>query len=133
MKKVLLALGLILMSVIGFAQSNYKVTTTEMYTYSLLRDEWELYQRNGDVNITVTLEEEGFVTFFAKSPSMYKFDKESGTSLSGDNYSGYRYDGVDLKENQSCKIDIIKKTNGTYVISIIKSGKYNLRFFIRSE
>lgn len=133
MKKLLLTLGLILMSVIGFAQSNYRVTTTEMYTYNTFKGAWELYQRNGEVNILATLEEEGFITFLAKSPSMYKFDTESGTPLSGDNYSGYRYDGVDLKQNESCKIDVIKRTNGTYIISIIKSGRYTLRFYIRPE
>lgn len=133
MKKVLLTLGLILMTVVGFSQTPYRVKTTEMYTYNSNTSEWELYQKNGDVNIVMTLEEKGVITIQAKTPSMYRFDKESGISISGETFSGYRYDGVDLRENEDCKIDIIKKTSGTYIVSIIKSGKYNLRYYILPE
>ena len=133
MKKVLLTLGLILMTVVGFSQTPYRVKTTEMYTYNSNTSEWELYQKNGDVNIVMTLEEKGVITIQAKTPSMYRFDKESGVAINGETFNGYRYDGIDLRENESCKIDVIKKTNGTYIISIIKSGKYNLRYYILPE
>ena len=133
MKKVLLTLGLTLMMLVGFSQTPYRVKTTEMYTYNSNTSEWELYQKNGDVNIVMTLEEKGVITIQAKTPSMYRFDKESGVDISGKTFTGYRYDGVDLRENESCKIDIIKINTGTYVVSIIKSGKYNLRYYILPE
>ncbi len=133
MKKLLLALSLMLMSVVGFSQSSYRAKMTEMYTYNTEKSEWVLYQKQSDVNITVVIEEEGFVYFHAKSPSMYKFDKNSGVDISGETFNGYRYDEVDLKRNESCKIDIIKTKSNNYVVSIVKMGKYNLRYYIYSE
>jgi hypothetical protein len=133
MKKLILSLILVISSVLSLsAQSYYTSTKTEMYTYDNETEKWVLYQKNSDVNIVVVLEEE-FVTFQAKTPTMFKIYKSTGKEISGEKFTGYRYDAVDLRKNTKCSIDVIKFSESSYMISIISGGyEYNLRYYIKT-
>jgi hypothetical protein len=132
MKKVILSLMLVLFSVLTInAQSYYKATTTEMYTYNYQTQKWSLYQKNSDVNITVVLEDD-FVSFHANKPTMYRMFKNTAKDISGDTFVGYRYDGIDLRENTKCSIDVIKFSETDYLISVTPlTLEYSLRYYIK--
>ena len=131
MKHLLITLVFALSSLLGLTQSYYKATVTEMYTYNKSTEEWELYQKNSDVNITVVIEDE-FISFQAKTPSMYKIYPDSKESLTTKTLKGYRYLGKDLREDKMVKIDVlISNDSPVAIISIINSNQgFNLRFFL---
>jgi hypothetical protein len=131
MKNLLLTLFLGLISLVGNTQSYYKATITELYTYNKSTEEWDLYQKNSDVNITVVVEDE-FVSFQAKTPSMYKIYTNTKEALNTKSLSGWRYLGKDLKSDKMVKIDIlISNDSPVALISIVNvSDGFNFRFFL---
>lgn len=130
MKKIFLSLLLLFFVTLTNAQSYYVATTTELHTFNYENEEWELSQKNSNTTITVVLEEE-FLSIHANSPTMYKLYKSSGKSISGKDFEGYRYDALDFKKNEICKIDVIKFSEFSYLISVVKGREYNLRYYIK--
>lgn len=131
MKNLILSLVFFFISIFGFSQTYYKATVTEMHTYDKTNKEWTLYQKNSDVNITVVIEDE-FISFQAKTPSMYKIYLNSKEDISTKSLSGYRYSAKNLKEDKMVKIDVLVSNESQVgLISIIDSNAgYNLRFLL---
>jgi hypothetical protein len=131
MKKLFFTLSFILFSLILTAQTYYKATLTEMYTLDNVTKEWNLYQKNSDVSITVVVEP-GFISFQAKKPTMYKVYENTKEAVNTKSLSGYRYTGKDLREDQMVKIDVLAhKESKTAIVSIINyTDGYNFRFFL---
>lgn len=131
MKKLILTLTLIISSLVLSAQTYYKATLTEMYTYDNINKNWELYSKNSDVRITVVVEPE-FISFQAKKPSMFKVYDNTKEEMNTKSLSGYRYSAKDLRDDQMVKIDVlVHKETKTAIISIINvSEGYNLRYFL---
>ncbi len=131
MKKVLFVLLLVFLSFVGYSQSFYKATLTELYTFDKSSEEWILYQKNSDVNITVVVEEE-FISFQAKTPSMYKIYSENKEPINTKSLRGYRYLAKNLKTDKMVKIDVlISNDSPVALISVINlSDGFNLRFFL---
>lgn len=131
MKKLFLTLTLVVSTLLLTAQTYYKATLTEMYTYNNSNKEWELYSKNSDVSITVVVEPQ-FISFQAKKPSMFKVYENSKEEMNTKSLSGYRYTAKDLREDQIVKIDILAhKESKTAIISIINASEgYNLRYFL---
>jgi hypothetical protein len=132
MKKIVLFLSLLFCGIVGYSQSYYLATKSELYTYNSNNEEWELYQKNSDVNITIVLEDE-FLSVQANSPSMYRIYKGRGKEISGKLYTGFRYDALNFKKNELCTVDIVKFDETNYLISIVKTGEYNLRYYIKTK
>lgn len=132
MKKFLISLSFIFLSFAGYSQNYFKAYRTEMYTYNEQTEEWDLYQKNSDMNITIVVEEE-FLSVHAKSPSMYKIYGGSKEDISTKSLVGYRYKARDLRQEVGVVIDIVRSTeNSISMISVInKTEKYNLRFYIK--
>lgn len=132
MKKIFITISLLLSFLLGFSQTYYKAYLTEMYTYNEKTKEWDLYQKNSDVNITLVIEEE-FLSVQAKSPSMYKIYTNSKEDITTKSFTGYRYKGRDLRHESPVVIDILRGNQDTFaLISVINSGEgFNLRFFIK--
>lgn len=131
MKKTLLGFLFLISSLISFSQSYYKATVTEMYTYNSNTKEWDLYQKNSDVNIIVVIEDE-YITFQAKKPSMYRIYLSTKEPLSTKSLSGFRYGAKDLKEEKYVKMDVLVSNDSPIaLVSIINVNEgYNLRFFL---
>jgi hypothetical protein len=131
MKKILFFVLLVISGVIGYSQSYYKATLTELYTYDKSSEEWILYQKNTDANITVVVEDE-FVSFQAKTPSMYRIYLENKEPINTKSLRGYRYLGKNLKTDKMVKIDVlISNDSPVALISVINaSDGFNLRFFL---
>jgi len=131
MKKTLLTLVIVLSTILTYSQSYYKAYATEMYVYDNKSKEWELYQKNSDTDIIIVVEDE-FITFQAKSPSMYKIYADGKTEINNKSLKGYRYNGRELKTDDKMVIDIVRDLkNDVGMISIINYDKgYNLRFYI---
>lgn len=131
MKNLILSAILIFSSLFGFTQTYYKASITEMYTWNRVEKEWELYQKNSDVNITVVIEDQ-FISFQAKTPSMYKIYLNSKEELKTKTLSGFRYSAKNLKEDNIVKIDVLVSNESPIaVVSIIDMDEgYNLRFFL---
>jgi len=131
MKNIIFSVILLFSSLLGFTQTYYKASVTEMYTWDRVDKEWNLYQKNSDVSITVVIEEE-FISFQAKTPSMYKIYLNSKEELKTKSLSGYRYSAKDLKEDKLVTIDVlVGNESPVAVISIINMNEgYNLRFLL---
>lgn len=131
MKNIFLTLLFSFISLFGFSQTYYKATVTEMYTYDKTNKEWTLYQKNSDVNITVVIEDE-FISFQAKTPSMYRIYLSTKEELNTKSLSGYRYSAKDLKGEKMVKIDVLVSNDSPVaMVSIIDIDEgYNLRFFL---
>lgn len=131
MKKLILFLLLIYTSSIVFSQTYYKATITEMYTINRNTNEWTLYQKNSDVNITVVVEEE-FISFQAKTPTMYKIYLNSKEPFNTKSLKGFRYSGRDLKRDNNVTVDVLASAESQIgLISIIDlNDGYNFRFFL---
>ena len=134
MKKIILSLLLVLSTSLLFSQTYYKAKITELYTYNTTTKEWNLYDKNSDVNITVVVEDE-FISFQAKTPSFYKIYSEKREPFNTKSYRGYRYTGKDLKTDTMVKVDILgSDQEGVAMISIVNSVEgYNFRFFLVKE
>jgi hypothetical protein len=131
MKKIILTLFSVLLTFIIQAQTSYKATLTEMYTWDKNSEQWELYQKNSDVNITVVVEE-GFISLQAKKPSMFKVYENTKELIDTKSFKGYRYTAKDLREDELVKIDVlVHKETKNAIISVINYSKgYNLRYFL---
>lgn len=131
MKKIILSLFFILSSLITWSQTYYKATVTEMYMFEKSQNEWQLYQKNSDVNITVVVEEE-FISFQAKTPSIYKIYVSTKEPLETKSLKGFRYSAKDLKEEKYVKIDVlVNNESSVAIISIINlTDGYNFRFYL---
>lgn len=131
MKNIFLTLLFSFICLFGFSQTYYKATVTEMYTYDKTNKEWTLYQKNSDVNITVVIEDE-FISFQAKTPSMYRIYLSTKEELNTKSLSGYRYSAKDLKGEKMVKIDVLVSNDSPVaMVSIIDIDEgYNLRFFL---
>jgi hypothetical protein len=132
MKKIVLILSLLFCGFFGYSQSYYIATKSELYTYNLNNEEWDLYQKNSDVNITIVLEDD-FLSIQANSPTMYKLARGRGKEISGKSYTGFRYDALNLKKNEICTIDIVKFDETNFMVSIFKTGEYNFRYYIKTK
>ena len=131
MRKFFITLILVLSTFILTAQTYYKATLTEMYTYDNTNKEWVLYSKNSDVSITVVVEPQ-FISFQAKKPSIFKVYENTKEEMNTKSLSGYRYTGKDLREDQMVKMDVlVHKESKTAIVSIINySQGYNFRFFL---
>lgn len=131
MKKIILSIALLLSSLFLSAQTFYKATLTELYTYNSYSKEWNLHTKNSDVNITIVVETD-FITIQAKVPSMYKVFKENAEPFNTETLQGYRYIAKDLRRDQYVKIDILRsKIDNIGIISIVDVDRgYNQRFFL---
>jgi len=131
MKKLSVFLVLIFLSFSSFAQTFYKATITEMYTLDRTKEEWKLYQKNSDVNITIVIEDE-FISIQAKTPTMYKIYLNSKEPMNTKSLKGYRYLAKDLKEEKMVKIDVVVSEEAEMaIVSVINQDVgYNLRFYL---
>lgn len=131
MKKLSVFLVLIFLSLSSFAQTFYKATITEMYTLDRTNEEWKLYQKNSDVNITIVIEDE-FISIQAKTPTMYKIYLNSKEPMNTKSLKGYRYLAKDLKEEKMVKIDVVVSEEAEMaIVSVINQDVgYNLRFYL---
>jgi hypothetical protein len=134
MKQLLVTLTLLLSSFFVNAQSYYKAVMTELYVYNTVSEEWELYQKNSDVNITVVVEEE-FVNFQANSPTMYKIYTSTKKPFTTQNFKGYSYSAKDLKKETLVEIVILGSESTEYfLLSIVnKSEGVNMRFYMKKK
>jgi hypothetical protein len=132
MKQLLVTLTLLVSSFFVSAQSYYKAVMTELYVYNKVTDEWDLYQKNSDVNITVVVEEE-FVNFQANSPTMYKIYTSTKKPFTTQNFKGYSYTAKDLKKDNLVVLDILgSETSDYFLVSIVnKSEGVNMRFYMK--
>jgi hypothetical protein len=131
MKKFIILVSLLIINLFSFGQSYYKATMTEMYTYNRNSEEWELYQKNSDTKITVVIEDK-FISFQAKTPSMYRIFEGTKEPIKTKSLTGYRYQAKDLKEEKLVKIDVVMSEETKLVIvSIINFDEgYNFRFYL---
>jgi hypothetical protein len=131
MKKFLLFTFFVFIYLFSVGQTFFRATTTEMYTINKNTEEWSLYEKNSNTDIVVVMEHE-FITFQARTPTMYKIYLNTKESVSSKSLKGYRYSAKDLKEDVIVIIDILKSTESPIVlISIVNSSEgYNLRFFL---
>ena len=122
---------LIFLSLSSFAQTFYKATITEMYMLDRTKEEWKLYQKNSDVNITIVIEDE-FISIQAKTPTMYKIYLNSKEPMNTKSLKGYRYLAKDLKEEKMVKIDVVVSEEAEMaIVSVINQDVgYNLRFYL---
>lgn len=134
MKHLITTLMLVFVTSIISAQSLFRAYVTEMYTYNKEKEDWDLYQKNSDVQIDIVVEDK-FLSIQAKSPTMYKVYESTKQELNLKSFTGYRYEARDLKEDVMIKIDILKDKNSDWgMISIIhKENGYNLRYFVKSN
>lgn len=132
MKKILFLLLLAFTVTVTNAQNYYKSTTSELYLRNSKTNDWDLYQKNSDVNITVVIED-SFLTIEANSPTMYKLFRNTAKKIYGKTYEGNSYDAIDLKKNTTCTIDVIIFNDGGYLLSIFQDGDYNLRYYLKSN
>lgn len=113
----------------GFSQNYYKAVQTELYRKNEYTKEWELADQNKNVSITI-VSEENSLSIQAKSPTMYKLYPGSSEKLDLTSFDGYRYNGLELKSDKSCTIDILRHKSTGYVIISIVYDVYNLRYIV---
>ena len=72
MKKLIILLCFILSYFVSEAQeTTYKAVATELYVWDKVQKVWDLNTKNSNTSIFVVVEKD-FITFQAKSPSMYR-------------------------------------------------------------
>ena len=134
MKKLIILLCFILSYFVSEAQeTTYKAVATELYVWDKVQKVWDLNTKNSNTSIFVVVEKD-FITFQAKSPSMYRIYVDTKKPLDTKSMTGYRYDAKDLKNNILVKVDVLREIDGALVlVSIINDLEgFNLRFFLVS-
>ena len=119
MKKLLTILSLFIFTSAFSQTKNVKfiATSTEMYIKNN-SNEWELFQKNGSTDIVIKLEE-GILTIFAESLSLYRLNSKSLVQINNKTYEGLSYDAIELKKEEDCRVNIIRyKENNKWVLNI---------------
>ena len=131
MKKIIFSLILSLISLLSFSQTVYRCSMAELYIWNTSTEEWKLDTKLSDLKIDVTVEDE-FISFHAKTPTMYKVYINTKEPMTTKSLDGYRYIGRDLRTDDEVKVDVFKsKTSSIGVISIVNTKKgYNFRYFL---
>jgi hypothetical protein len=103
----------------------------ELYLWNTSTEEWKLDTKLSDLKIDVTVEDE-FISFHAKTPTMYKVYINNKEPMTTKSLDGYRYIGRDLRTDDEVKIDVFKSKNSNIgVISIVNMKKgFNFRYFL---
>jgi hypothetical protein len=112
-------------------ETYYKALITELYTYNEKTKNWDLHTKNSNSDIRIVLEDE-FITFQAKSPSMYKIYTTTKKTLETKSMKGLTYDAKDLKHDEMVTLDILREKDGDVaMISIVNQTRgINVRFFL---
>lgn len=118
MKKLLTILSLFIFTSV-FSQTKkvaFIATSAEMYVKN--NDDWSLFQKNGSTNIDIKLEE-GILTIFAEKLSVYRIDSKTMKELNNKSYEGLSYDAKELKDEENCRLSIVRyKDTGKWLLSI---------------
>ena len=131
MKHFFISLLLVLSSLISNSQSTHKAFMTEMYLYNSKTEDWELYQKNSDIDINIVIDGE-FINFQALMPTMYRIYPDTKELIKTTNLTGVRYKAKELKEDKEVYIDIVRGTSGKFMLSIINPiDGYNFRYYLR--
>jgi hypothetical protein len=131
MKKIIFTLILSFISLFSFSQTVYRCHMAELYLWNTSTEEWKLDTKLSDLKIDVTVEDE-FISFHAKTPTMYKVYINNKEPMTTKSLDGYRYIGRDLRTDDEVKIDVFKSKNSNIgVISIVNMKKgFNFRYFL---
>jgi hypothetical protein len=131
MKKIIFTLILSFISLFSFSQTVYRCYMAELYLWNTSTEEWKLDTKLSDLKIDVTVEDE-FISFHAKTPTMYKVYNNSKEPMTTKSLEGLRYNGRDLRTDDEVKIDVFKSKNSNIgVISIVNMKKgFNFRYFL---
>lgn len=139
MKKFTLLLAFLVTSFLSFAQSSesttYKIFRTEFYIYNDRTEKWVLETKNEEVDIDM-VSYKNVINIQAKSPTLFRIDKDSEQNIEGKDYFGVRVDAFECVNMNKCTIDLIRLTKNdskVFVFSVIFKdetiGKINLRYF----
>lgn len=139
MKKLILTLAILISGLISFAQSNestvYKVFRTEFYIYNEKIDKWVIETKNEDVDIDM-VSYKNVINIQAKTPTLFRIDKDSEKNIEGKDYFGVRVDAFECVNMNKCTIDLVRLTKSeskVFIFSVIfedeKLGKINLRYY----
>lgn len=117
--KKLLTILLLFVFTTSYSQTKkvaFIATSTEMYVKN--NGDWELFQKNGSTNIDIKLEE-GILTIFAEKLSVYRIDSKTMIELKNKSYEGLSYDAKELKDEENCRLSIVRyKDSGKWLLSI---------------
>lgn len=137
MKKVTLTLILILSLGIAHAQESktYTIKQTEWYLYNKETKEWDMQTQNKNMDIDLVCYK-NLVNIQAKTPSLYRLDRDSKKEMETEIFTGYRYSAFEYVDMRECTVDVLvsKDTSvNVFVFSVVYEkptlGKVNLRFF----
>lgn len=139
MKKLLLSLVILISGLVSFAQNSesttYKIFKTEFYIFNERTEKWVLETENDDVDIDM-VSYKNVINIQAKTPTLFRIDKESEKNIEGKDYFGVRVSALECVNMNKCTIDLIRLTKNdskVFVFSVIFKeetiGKINLRYY----
>jgi hypothetical protein len=132
MKKIILTLTLFFTFNLTFSQNYYRATFTELYKKNTYTGKWELADQNKNVSIDV-ISEENTISIHAKSPTLYKIFTGSEESVDTEKFYGKTYNGVELKNDVKCRINILVHKETKYIVISIVYSDYNVRYFVEPK
>lgn len=131
MKKFILIVTLLLVSLISFSQTYFKAYQSEIWTWNESVREYELFKKHTNLNITIVVEDES-INIQAESPTMFSIDPSTKETIVKTSLKIIRYQSIELKSRRSCFIDIVQFfETGEVMLSVnyTKDG-VNLRYYI---
>lgn len=137
MKKLILTLITALLFQFSNAQTVYETFQSEWYVYNSVSEKWEEQTINKNINIDIVLYKD-VINIQAKKPTLYRLDRDTKESISGDGFTGYRYAAVECVEMTKCIVDIVvlksNNSQNTLMISVITAMddvKINMRYYCK--
>jgi hypothetical protein len=130
MKKLLLLALFLLFALIGISQQTYVANKTELYEWN--QTEWVYNSGNTNVKIPIYMLKR-FIHIEANKHA-YFYLNEMPETISGDGFSGFRYQAYDFSLETMCYIDIISSKSAGRVISIVWINHgLNLRYYLKNN
>lgn len=135
MKHLLLLIAILF--TFNYAQSQtdyYRAYRTEIYRYNVYTEEWDLIQKNTDLNIEVAFTR-NVITINAELATSYKLYPPYEEKIIGSNTTIARWKAYEITKSMDCTVDLVKYPNTNFtVLSVIyndASPAVNLRYYLR--
>lgn len=135
MKRFLLLIAILFTFVSAQSQSDYyRAYRTEIYRYNVYTEEWDLIQKNTDLNIEVAFTR-NVITINAELATSFKLYPPYEEKVTGNNTTIARWKAYEITKSMDCTVDLVKYPNTNFtVLSVIYSDPspaVNLRYYLR--
>ena len=130
MKKIIILIAMLFITIATFSQSTFNAYRTEIYNWQ--NDTWKLSTTNKDVDIPIHIYKR-FIHIRAKEDA-YFLVNDKPENISNESFKGDSYEAYEFVTETKCVIHLVEFKDGTNMLSITWfEDKINIRYYIKGK